>query len=60
MLLGLTVVILLSIILFLLLIWLGRSLVFACTMLHGPVFVPSADDRLATMLKLAKIKKEIF
>lgn len=39
-----------------LVILLGRNLVFAVTMLHGPVFVPSADDRLATMLQLAQVK----
>lgn len=41
----------------LLLIFLGRQLVFATTMLHGPVFVPSKDDKLKTMIKLAKPKK---
>jgi len=39
------------------LIFIGRQVLFATTILHGPVFVPSADDKLASMLKLAKPKK---
>lgn len=57
MLLSLAVVILLGILIATMLIILGRQLVFAVTMLHGPVFVPSADDKLQSMLKLAKPKK---
>lgn len=40
-----------------LLILIGRVILFAVPMLHDPVFVPSSDSKLRTMLKLAKIKK---
>lgn len=36
---------------------LGRTIMFMIPILHGPVFIPSADDKLQTMLKLAKPKK---
>lgn len=36
----------------------GRMVLFAVPMLHGPVYVPSSDDRLQTMLELAKIKTQ--
>ncbi len=42
----------------LLLIWLGRSLLFASTMLHGPVFVPSRDEDIERMIALADIQTE--
>ncbi len=39
------------------LLWLGHNLVYASTMLHGPVFVPSRKEDIQQMIKLAKIKK---
>ncbi len=38
------------------LIWFGLNLVYASTMLHGPVFVPSQKKDVADMIKLAGIK----
>ncbi len=43
----------LAITLAIMVIFLGRQILFASTMLHGPVFVPSSDEKLDTMLKLA-------
>lgn len=48
----------LSVTLFILLIFLGRMLSFALPMLHRAVFVPSTDDKLKIMLKLAKPRKK--
>lgn len=39
-----------------LLLLFGRAMIFMVPILHGPVFVPSADDKLRTMLELAKVK----
>lgn len=38
-------------------LFIGYQITFAVTMLHGPVFVPSADAKLRSMLKLARITK---
>lgn len=51
------VAVILSIAVTALLIFIGRQVMFATTMLHGPVFVPSKDDKINTMFKLAKLKK---
>lgn len=48
---GLTVAVLGFVIIFFI-----KQAIFATSMLHGAFFVPSADDRLNTMLKLAKPK----
>lgn len=47
----------LSLVLAALVVLLGRMILFMVPMLHGPVFVPSADDKLKSMLKLAQLKK---
>lgn len=49
--------IILSILATALCLFIGYQVTFAVTMLHGPVFVPSADEKLASMLKLAKVSK---
>ncbi|MBP7774897.1 methyltransferase domain-containing protein [Candidatus Woesebacteria bacterium] len=37
-------------------LWIGHLLVVRITLLHTPVFVPSSDERLEAMIKLAHIK----
>lgn len=49
--------ILLSIVLVGLILFIGHQAVFSFTMLHGPVFVPSADEKLQTMLEIAQVPK---
>jgi precorrin-6B methylase 2 len=53
----LIVIILLSLLVAALCIFAGYQILFAVTMFHGPVFVRSADDKLATMLSLPKLTK---
>ncbi len=37
-------------------LWIGHLLVVRTTLLHTPVFIPSSDERLEAMIKLAHIK----
>lgn len=36
----------------------GRKVLFSVTRLHDPVFVPTTDEKLATMLELAEITQK--
>ncbi len=56
--LGIVIILILGAILAGLCLFFGRQVLFAVTMLHGPVFVPSADDKLQTMLSLPKLTKK--
>jgi predicted O-methyltransferase YrrM len=38
-------------------LFIGYQITFTVTMLHGPVFVPSADEKLKAMLSLPKISR---
>lgn len=51
------IIIVLAFMLTALLLFVGHQAVFAFTMLHGPVFVPSADEKLAAMLDLPTVPK---
>ncbi|MBD3250073.1 MAG: tRNA pseudouridine(55) synthase TruB [Candidatus Pacebacteria bacterium] len=51
------IIIFLAVVFAALLLIVGRTIAYIIPMLNGPVFVPSADDKLATMLKLAELKK---
>lgn len=57
MLIYLAVIIVLSLLLVAMLLFIGYQAVFSITMLHGPVFVPSADEKLQAMLELPKVPK---
>lgn len=52
-----SILFLFSLLLVFLSIYMGYKVLFALTMLHGPVFVQSADEQLKTMMTLPKIKK---
>jgi spermidine synthase len=54
----LLVIIFLGFVLAALVLYAGYQVLFMVTMLHGPVFVVSADDKLETMLKLPKLTKK--
>ena len=38
-------------------LWIGRKILFAVTFLHNPVFVPISDEQLATLLKVAQPRR---
>jgi precorrin-6B methylase 2 len=48
---------LLAVFIAVMLLWLGRAILFMVPMLHGPVFVPSKLTDIKRMLDLAEIKK---
>lgn len=50
-------IIILSLLLAVICLIFGYQISFLIPMFHGPVFVPSADDKLATMLSLPKLTK---